>query len=66
MIRELAYWFRIKWENRLVWWIIKLIPGEIKFWIMVRAAVRSAPEGAPGDMTYKNMHDTMVKERWFR
>lgn len=43
-------------ENRLVWWILKLIPKNIKMWIVVQAAVRAANGGSP-DVTYSQMYE---------
>jgi hypothetical protein len=52
------YEIRRRWEQRWVWWIIRLIPREIKKWIVVQSAVKAQPNGAyPGEVTYREMHD---------
>lgn len=59
-------WIRNRWETRWVHKVIKLVPGELQFWIMINAAVRGRNGGPADSFGYKEMHDVMVKDRWFR
>lgn len=49
-------------ESRLVWAIIKLIPRDIKKWIVVQAAVRASDGGSPDSIGYKEMYEVYAND----
>lgn len=49
------------WEQRAVWWVLALIPAEVKKWIVVQSAVKAEWEGNPGLVTYREMVNVWAK-----
>lgn len=60
---RVSFWFRFVvlyevrrfWEQRGVWILIRLIPRNVKKWIVVQSAVKARWNGHPTDVTYKEM-----------
>jgi hypothetical protein len=46
----LGYEVKRRWEQRYVWRLIRLVPRELKYWIVVQAAV-TGERGNPGNVT---------------
>lgn len=48
------------WHKHLVWKVLRLIPREVKYWVVVQAAVKGSHTGSP-DVTYSDMIRTLEK-----
>lgn len=48
------------WRQHIVWWVLKVIPRPVKYYVIVQAAVEQNP-GNPGERTAAEM-----LKRWER
>lgn len=63
-----TYWWYIKegqwWANHGVWWFVRLVPRDLKKWIVVQAAVKAAGDHLnPGEVTSLQMMESLDKEK---
>lgn len=55
-MREFWYWFWVRrWNNFKPWAGRHLVPDRLKYWVIVGVAVRTNPDGHPGESTALDM-----------
>lgn len=37
------------WQNHIVWWVLRLVPREVKYWVVVQAATKGE-QGNPSEV----------------
>jgi hypothetical protein len=48
-----------QWETRIVWGVLRLIPAEVKYWVVVQAAVNTQGDGGPDAISATDMLKVM-------